>query len=363
MNWNLGTFDAVEYGDYVWFSCLSFNGLFRIKKDNKEVEFVGFFPDEKVFVKYMYKKCFFVDGNIIFIPSYAKNIQIYNTETEDFMTIKYPVDEMRQEYDKVSDAILIDKYIYIFPINLKDGLKRFDIVTHEIDDVTEFVEQASGFDGLLENGKVYRCTKDDEYNVYFALYGTDIIAEWNVKNNKLCINHCRISNLFSVHVIDNTKYVIRNKDENIYSITPDGDVVKYIGGEESVDAIDRAYNQIVEYSGTILLLPSQNKSVRKILSDSVEKVFDIANDNNIIISFGFCSANGELWVLPFGKEECYVLNNNLTLSESFSFVLKDNESQKEILNKIIQELNAKEIVEENSDLTLREYLEALKADD
>ena len=71
MNTNVRTSSGTLLDNYIWFSNVCSNGLYRVNVDSKDIELVDFFPEEKIDARGLHKKSFAFEKKLFFIPAYC----------------------------------------------------------------------------------------------------------------------------------------------------------------------------------------------------------------------------------------------------------------------------------------------------
>ncbi len=108
--------DVYDDGQYLWFCSFYFNGLFRIKKENMTIEFMGIFPDEPLIGHRLYSSILYYEGKLFFTPLSANSICIFDLETKTFKKLKYELSNSDVLYPNAAyyySVIYNDKLIFI----------------------------------------------------------------------------------------------------------------------------------------------------------------------------------------------------------------------------------------------------------
>lgn len=152
--------DFVIADGKLWYSSSLFNGLFCQELEEGKPEFMGFFPGEDFYQLDLYRRVILVDKELVFIPWFAKNVNIYNLNTSEFMTIEIPDTDIMGKYASVE---LIEDKVYMFPALAKKVL-CLNVSKREISELEEFDKFLKGM--LNRTGQV------------FYWFGTVRIEEW-----------------------------------------------------------------------------------------------------------------------------------------------------------------------------------------
>ena len=127
MNDHLSFYDAFFYKDYMYFSCIDFNALFRIKKGQRDAEFVGEFECENSWMVSMHRRVFYDSGRLFFVPYFGKGIHIYDLDKKEFSLLELAKSE--DEYVHFSNAFWFDETLVLIPSNritLEKGFYLFN---------------------------------------------------------------------------------------------------------------------------------------------------------------------------------------------------------------------------------------------
>lgn len=91
----IGIFDMFDDGEYLWFTAIEYNALFKMSKHTFDVEYIGSFPDEELYGYRLYTSINEYNGKLFFTPCTAHEIGVYDTRTRCFekVSIGIPRDE------------------------------------------------------------------------------------------------------------------------------------------------------------------------------------------------------------------------------------------------------------------------------
>ena len=78
---------AVVVGNYVFFSALDFNALLKINMNTGEIKYVAEIPDEKANKQRLYSDIQQYKNKLLFVPMAAKDIAVYNMQSNEFVKI------------------------------------------------------------------------------------------------------------------------------------------------------------------------------------------------------------------------------------------------------------------------------------
>lgn len=137
-------FDSVAQDEnYYYFSSISENGLYRVKKGSCSAEFLGFFPDEPLSAARLYTTDGHVDNYIVFAPIAASNIAIYNIARREFTNIELRKDLLQKckyKSNKFWNVVVFQKHAYIFGVAYP-AIVRINLETFDTYYYTDWVQQ------------------------------------------------------------------------------------------------------------------------------------------------------------------------------------------------------------------------------
>ncbi|MGN0614326.1 MAG: hypothetical protein ACI4JB_10570 [Porcipelethomonas sp.] len=112
---NIGFEDVYDDGEYLWFSAINFNGLFKMKKTDTVPVLVGFFPDEPIDGKRLFSGITECNGKLYFSPLSASSIAVYDPITGLFDKIGISREFVILNSCKIYSAVTKDHRIYFIP--------------------------------------------------------------------------------------------------------------------------------------------------------------------------------------------------------------------------------------------------------
>lgn len=273
--------DFVIEGGRMWYSDCRFNGLFCQSVENGTVEFIGFFPDEKLGQRDLYRQVLLLGKELVFIPSYAKNICIYHLENQSFTNYKIPDIYRRTVY---VSAIQENDEIYMFPAYAGKAI-LFDVAKRKITELYEFNVR---FADLLKQSRqkfYYAGIESNGGWAYLSVVGSNQIIAYHLSDRKVISHIFRESErLGSIAVHKNSVYISLLGENCILCWKPHT-------GEEK-----RIYYRI-----------SFADQQREFLDCPILKIFG----KNIYLYFGKYMMLGKIPLLMNKVEEVTVLENNI----------------------------------------------------
>lgn len=121
-----------------------FNGLFKVDLRTGKCEFLMLFPGERIDGERLYVRTITMGTKIYFIPCSAKEIAIYDVESNQIEKIKIPDVETEKYYwyktkNKFNACVLYNKYIYMIG-STYPGILRIDSRDNTVKCYNEWIE-------------------------------------------------------------------------------------------------------------------------------------------------------------------------------------------------------------------------------
>lgn len=355
MNWHLKTYGGVAVGKYIWFSNISFNGLFRMNIYDDSIEYIGSFPGESILQFGLHKKCFLHHNSLFFLPARSKYLHIFNLYSHEFESILMESDDS----EKIADAVMTDESIYMFSLHSK-RCYRLDLRELRISQVSEFECEIEKCGFMPANTFITRCSMSGKSKICFALYDTDILAEWDFIENKLDFFHTGIEHIFSAHVINNKIWIITREENNIYCCEFGGNPQRYSSSASMNGGKNcRFYSQLIEFQKDVYGIPAFSNEIVCLRNEYFMNISGDTwslTDQSVPAFFSAIGVKGKLWLLPFSADGIYVYEEESNRVTRREFILLDVEMRRKILTEIYKEIRGDEVIFENSIFTLNDLL-------
>lgn len=376
MNWQLTTYGGVLHNGYLWFSNNTFNGLFRMRMENGEIEFVDFFPNETLGQTFSHKKCLAFKDRLYFFPALGNYITIYDVQNVQFSSIEFP----RGKADSCSDAVLVDDKIYIFPADNQSDLFCLDTKTDSLQAIPSFRKQYATLIGTQESYLLCRVSYS-EGKFIFAFFETDIVATFDLGKESLLAFHTGVPHLFAAFGHTGTVYLTTNNTTEIFQYDFVNSPMR-IYSEEEINSEQRRFNQICFIDKTVFALPAfwgyvvklQNKNgcqLSELFHESekekktgnpeeIEEQQKKAKSNTaVILSFGYLYVSNHLLLFPFMKNFFYEINEEGKIIHKFPFLLTDQKSRCELMGKWFLD-GVDKFIYEADDFSLKGLIDVLR---
>lgn len=125
----IGFYDFIADGDFIWVSAINCNALFKINVKSMEAEYMGSFPHEDLYGKYLHRSVIKIGNKLFFTPFSADRIGIYDIETNEFLTT--PELKNKDIPFKFERSIVYGDYIFFFPQRY-NAIVKYNYKTNEI---------------------------------------------------------------------------------------------------------------------------------------------------------------------------------------------------------------------------------------
>lgn len=121
---------GIKIENEYWFVAGNMNGLFKKSLITDQIDFVGFFPQESKVGFRLYSSMTLIENNIIFIPSHAKEIAIYQIKEKLFKKVPI-IDKDRNRVNKYLRCVQYSGSIYFIPF-LAETFIKYNVERNEI---------------------------------------------------------------------------------------------------------------------------------------------------------------------------------------------------------------------------------------
>jgi len=169
-------------GDYMWFSELRCNALFKMSKITWEVEFVATIPGEKIYTPRLYSSISICNDKLYFAPLSASDIMEYTPKTGEFKIIQIGLPEIQKikTKNKFYKSIVVDKYVFFIPYHYP-GIIVYDTETRTVSCHDAWVHEVESLRTTDEHiGYFQGCAMDDS-RLIFPCFCADAIVIFDTK--------------------------------------------------------------------------------------------------------------------------------------------------------------------------------------
>lgn len=348
--------DAAKCQEYLYFSNVSSNGLYRIHIHSHNLEFVDFFPKEKAEAELLHKRCFAYGQKIVFIPALSRRIVIYDVDSHSFEHIEFDNDV---EGEAVMDAALVGNSIYIFKRNVKCELAVLNLETMQLDFDSEFGKLIDKYISSQKPDKFYRAYYSDRH-FYFGLCGSDMIAIWNIGSNAFDVIHTGENRIINI---------TKSRDKIFFSVRDKYGIgvvdlltknVRFIECDRSPKEFGNIYGCMFLYNNCVMVAPAFGSYIHGFKNEKMVYENHIKEEKEKCYKFyRYLNVLDDIWLLPIDTDELYILKPNMEIQHFM--VTADNNTQKIVLSRLLKEKNSLvDILYENKRFELSDFLDALR---
>lgn len=314
-------YDAYKEENFIWFSAIDHNGLYKINIDNNEMVRVAEFPEEDDIFE-LHRKVIVYNRVLYFIPYKGNGISTYNLDTHE-MDYFTPHDENELH---ASDAFLEDDIIWILPRSLNQPLYEFNITHKKLYPHEEWNNRILKLYGLTNN-HILSLTSTCFVNstMMTVIYNTSYVIKTSIKT----------WNIESFYISD--EYHLRGiaYDAGSYWITlSKGGSILYVDlNHNRINIIDLDcsgsavfMNAIVD-DQSVILLPCKDTGIYRIDREQKQSYlyqYDIRLNKakqHLPWFMGWMKDENRLYILPSAVDE--IVEYNREKEKKVDFILRD----------------------------------------
>lgn len=189
----MGIFDMFDDGEYLWFTSLEYNALFKMSKRTFCVDYVGSFPDEETYGNRLYTSINECNGKLYFTPCTAHEIGIYDMRNECFEKRSIGISRDDNDLQNIKYAKkFVSGYMYNNALILipccYDRIVIYDIITGRVSfnaDLFEYFYKKYHDCTTSPDAQFYLCWfagKLNESEIVFNLHcNKNILVFYNLK--------------------------------------------------------------------------------------------------------------------------------------------------------------------------------------
>lgn len=247
--------DYYIYKNKKYFSNVDFNGLFSVDLNDSNVEFLGYFPEDKLIARFIHKSIIGINHCIFFFPLYGKGITIYNILEKKF--IFKNIGEKEQLFCVASTFIYNDKII-IIPANIQNNIYVLNYENYELKEVRCFKENHK-----VITVDLFGTVKYNE-KIYIVNRGTNEIYSINLLNFDIEKHTIKeMSNIRNINIIDGYIWLtdccgkkVARVDIKDFSVV----IINYEYGNDN----NKIPLIVEKWNNDIIVLPGSNNVVYKL---------------------------------------------------------------------------------------------------
>ena len=344
--------DGTLIGKHMYFSNVSSNGLFRISVETHEIEFLGFFPGERVEAGFLHKRCFNYGDKIIFLPAYSKFIAVFDISSGEFFNIPL---KKTIEGESILDAVQVGAVAYIFPRNNKCVPLKLDMETMEITDVPGFDTWVDQYVSQDNPEKLFRAAYKDGC-IYFAPCEADFITEWNIIKNTFQTFEIGMEKIINILPIGNTCFFTLREQYGIGKLNIDDGSVVFEECKENNHNDVNLYGTIFPIENGVGAAPAFGEYIHCFDNSGCFYEYQMEEDIKDVYKFyRSVSVGSDIWLLPLVMSEIYILKRENIYKIKLTV---DNQIQRIFKNALLKErVNDDQMIFENNEFSLCNYVE------
>lgn len=318
-------------GKKIWFAEFNFNALFKMDKTNKNVQFVGSFPNEKFTQKRLYISMDEWNKKIYFAPYTAEEIAVYDLAQKEFQKLKVllPNKFRSSEWEKPKfhRVIAVNGKVYFIPFHYP-GILVYDINANSFTCFDDWIDEIENnrktdwgyfLEFVLENDRlILPCACADAVVIFdiSTQRSRVILTPWINMNNQC--RYCGIS------YINNYFYLLTGDGRLIRrKLISDSEEIKTIKLPVSGEMVAEFYPMKYRNNYLYLFPFNKNKGLKmNILSEQLEseQFFDDEQDNK---------GNNRLYLVSFiSDEKLYAMTGNSEYFIEYNFKNKIKQKYK-----------------------------------
>ena len=334
--------------NWLYFSEISCNGLFRLNLENYSMEFVDFFKDEDTYSCFLHRKVIRIDDELVFIPQYSRKIHIYNVKTKAQHSIELNDYNIKTP---LLGGVSTDEGVILFPFLRGERIFCMDIKQKKLYRDHRFEKSLARYDTIKEE-KLFRRLAIKNGKAYVAPYGTNIICEIDFVCGLIIEYKTNIKHIQSVFPDKEGLWVTETNSGCIWRWNGKGEEHRY----ETGDTGENLYSHIInDKLGNTYVLPAKGESILKLHDDKFEKLqypIEFSFDEKYSYKFVGCAVvDDRVIVFP------YKGNSILNIHGENVDYLGVNFEMAEYMKAIVQQ--RKGIFFENSAISLKDIIQML----
>ncbi len=333
------------------------NGLFCVKEN--ENRYIGSFYNKHIDIQYLHKAIYLDKNDLLFIPTYGNEIDLYNVFTKEFGVIipKYKINDL------TTVNIILDRKILFIPRTLGVDLCIFDIIDRTFERHSWWGTVTSALGIKYTDASLFYCT---EYsgNIYLPLRGYNVILEVDLNNREIIEHVINIDNAmpYSIDFYENKAWITQENSKTIICWDCiNGSFTEFENNCENIEENYIPYIKTVFLNNKAIFIP-RNHSIFLIIDlisgetssiDINKKNVNVnKNMNSTVWFYGYQIIKDKLILFPSNTDKILILdvkNKNIEWKKTGSI------SKNELLEYQLCNRNA-EILYESEIINCKEWI-------
>ena len=203
---------AATFGNKLFFSDNSFNGLFKMDLENFEAEFIGEFPGEEVGKSIIHKSAFVYGDKVIFTPNQGNNVHIYDIKREELVSI--PIYKANNARYAFSESVISKNILYIMPGNIIQPIITVNLDNYEFGIKT--IDLKSMIEGVKPDTQIFYKAELHNEAIYCPMLNGNKIIRYGIMDNACTVFDTSIDGLCGIKMIDGD-FILLTVDSGIYA--------------------------------------------------------------------------------------------------------------------------------------------------
>ena len=313
-------------------AAMNFNGLFELNLRTGACSFLNLFPDEKPYKQRLFAKALKYQNKVIFVPSSAEKLVIYDLDDKSFLNITVILQEEYASFNKnykFADGFIKEDTLFLIPSTYPEvvfiDLKVWTVSSIEINTCDSFVFRK----GMCEvDNSIFVPSMINNIVLEFNYHTLTPMIHYVGERNKGCWSICNCNGLFYLAPKTQGGILCWNKEENL--------VLEIKDYPEMFEGNEFLFNKIYSNENYVYLIPAYANMFLKISVNDIKiqelNLINMENTNNI----AFLAEERGYYLLRKEKKdglfEHWILNtrNNELIMVDFN-ISSNEERWKEIL--------------------------------
>lgn len=241
-----------------FFSDIRSNGLYKMNLTTGEVLFVDLFEGCLVQERKIHRVAVQAGERIFFIPQHGRHFHYYDVKEGGIYLLEYKSDGS----GRFSDAVPFEDKIYLTPLNTMERLSYINPEKLSIDRDHRF---DSFYERLGENTVVTKRAVRRDDSIWFGLYGTDIVIEFNLKTGGWKKYRCDVNDISGVFYSENGLWITSCSKDCIYYWDQEKTTTYFceVSGTEPINRIMN-FAQVIEHNNSVYAIKNSENPLYKL---------------------------------------------------------------------------------------------------
>lgn len=244
------------------------NGLFRVDLEKYECTYISLFPKEEISRSRLHSAAILIERKIYFIPSFARNISIYDIDTREIKQISIPYPALERVFYKGKfkfiNATLYEDNLWIFP-SIYPGILSLNIKTLEINIIDNWVPEEKFF---FRNAL---CVADDIVYLPDGISNRMLIFNMRSQEAKIIKVGKKNHGISSMKLWRGKYWMAPRLDGSIISWNPiNNSISEYVEYPKEFSAKKIVFSSILICKGKMYLMPASANSIISVEADKLQ---------------------------------------------------------------------------------------------